>query len=361
MTQQTTDTGEQTAIVQPGNTGPTRDELVAALDGIDLDAPDPGAHAEKPPAGDAGVPPPTTGQPAGGLPPPAAPPAEPDIVRLVRERDAREADRLAKQSDGDRLLAEARAQADRIIEEARQRADTEARATRDQFARDLRERPLATIKGSGIDANRLVSDVVSEESPEFRRTQALETEARAAREDARKATETSAATQKAIEAQDQRIAAWHRSQLEDQAVSIGAAQAPKFMAAVNAAVAAQRAVGFEVDARTIFLARAHAAADIIKASNGVASPANVVQYLEWWASQPATGAQAAPGTEGAGSPGAQGAPTTAATGKANGTSRTLSAAGASERRSQPKPLDELSARDARAELAAIADEVLRAK
>jgi cell division septum initiation protein DivIVA len=270
------------------------------------------------------------------------------VVRQIRAREKAEQTRAEARSEADQLRVEARAEAAKILQEARDAAVRDAQAAREAFARDFREKPLSAIRGAGIDPGRLVSDVTAEGTPEFERQRAAEARILAAEARAQKAEDAAGGAHKAIEAQQEQIAAWHRQQAEREFVGLVPSTSALHRAADEASKALAN-IGVAQSREQILIQRAHAAADTIKAAGGVASPSNVVQYLEWEASQRLTPAQGAQATA------------TEPTGRANGTTRTLSAAGASERRSAPKPMDELSPREQRALLVAEADAVLRGK
>lgn len=355
MTQPATDTSlETTGTAAPGTEGASRADLLAALEGVPLEAPaaDPAAP-ETPPTGAPAAPTtPPAAAPGGTSPDPDPDANAPEVVRQIRAREKAEQTRAEARSEADRVREEARAEAQRILDNAREQAARDAAAAREEFARQFREKPLDALTRAGIDKARLVTDVATEDTPEFRLRRQQEDALRAADERARKAEEAAGAAVKGLEATQAQISAWHRQQAEQQVVGLVKADSPLFKA-VDAAAAALANLGVVQSREDILLQRAHAAADAIKAAGGVASPANVVQYLEWEASR----------RLGAGTPAPQvaGATPSEPTGRANGTTRTLSAAGASERRSAPKPIEEMSAREQRDELAAIAEAALRGK
>ncbi len=352
---------ETTGAAAPGTDGATRADLLAALEGVDLTVPpEPGADAPAPQTPPTGAPAAPTTQPAspGGASPTPDPDADaPDVVRQIRAREKAEQTRAEARTEAEQIRAEAKAEAERWRTEAREAGAREAREAREAWAKQFREAPLAAIKGAGIDTARLVADVTGEDTPEFRLRRAQEDQLRAADERARKAEEAATAATTAVQTQAQQMAAWHRQQAEQQVIGLVKSDGQLHKAA-EAASAALAAIGVAQSRDEILLARAHAAADTIKAAGGVASPANVVQYLEWETSRRLGSPNGANGTTSA-----QGAGTTATepTGRANGTTRTLSAAGASERRSAPKPIDELTPREQRDLLVAEAEAALRGK
>jgi hypothetical protein len=364
----------QTGNVTPENelpadfNGASRDELLAALNGVDIaneGTPQPG-EAKSPPTpeivarvtksdktADANAAPQAAGAP------PAAPDLEnaPPLVREILERQAKQAERdaqaRASQSEAARLVEDAKAraqqEADKIIADARAKADAEYRAKLAQV-----QDPHSMLQGLDVDARRRALETLAL-SPEQARLMKLEGELAELRKVA-PAAQTALEEYKKIDQQRQeQMAAAQRAQTEQMYLGEVKDKAPTLRGIAEEAAAHLAKLGVTKSADSILLERGHAAADFINGVNAeairrgekrVASVQEVVQYLEWEASRkaspPVAGGTAAKQPT-AGRPG----------------SRTVTNGSASERRASPKPIREMTAAEERQALIDVAEEAIK--
>jgi len=338
---------ETPAVVDQSAQPAGRDDLIAALEGVDLAAaaeetPEQVQAAQTKAAADAVA--------------AADKPAEdntPEVVRLIRAREQAQKVRDEGKSAADQLLEQARADADRIRAEARETAQREAQAEIQRQLAGLREKPMEAIQRIGWKPQDLVDSVVREGDPQWQALQQIRAEQAKLAERAQTAEEKAASVETLAKQQAEYWQQQQRAAAERDFVAISA-QSP-IKAVAEQYVQAAKMLGQQLTVEQVLINQAHAAADTIKAAGGVASPQNVLQYLEYMAQQSAGDA--------AGSP--SGTATQVATqtkqvptGRANG-SRTLSAAGASDRRSAPKPIHEMTAAEERAALIEEANAAMR--
>lgn len=346
-TEQTTDTTQAT---DPGLSGPGRDELVAALEGIDLEA----AANETPEQVQAAQAAADAAKVAGT--PPADDANVPEVVRLIRAREQAQKVRDEGKSAAETMLAEARAQAEQIKAEMIAQAKAEAQAIARQQLEHLRSKPLEAIKQIGWNTQDLVDQVTREGDPQWQAMQALRAQQEQFGNQVKTAEERATAAETAAKQYAEQIQLAQRAAAEQEFLGLATQQAPSVRKAAEefARVASQN--GMPMTAEQVMIRRAHEAADAIKAAGRVATPATVVQYLEYVTAQSMGGGavgQVADTTQQAAA-----SQNSRPTGRANGT-RTLSAAGASERRSAPKPIHDMSPAEERQALAEAAAEAMR--
>lgn len=331
--------------------GPSRDALIAELAGLDLaaeglaPATGPGMRREldeAPPAPAAAPPAAAPAPAAAGGEAPKQEDDEPEIARILRQRAEAQRAREAE-------LATGKSAAEKLVEEARQRAEAEAerivaaaRAKADAELATLRERPLDAIKRIGWTGNRLVDEVVREGTPEWRAQKELEA-ANAAQ--AKRLEELAATVGGLTKAQEQFV---------EQQRAAGRARAEEiFLSHANA----EKAPNLHLlhGSPEAVLALAHKTAAELGLTD-VASIPKIAQYLEYEAAKKVAAIRAQGAPEGQRQVGAT---STAPAGRANG-SRTLSSSLASERRAEPRSLEELSPREQRKALVEEAEAAMTA-
>ena len=265
---------------------------------------------------------------------PAAVPGEPKIAALIRAREAAQKEREAGVSEAEALRAAAREESAKILADARAAAKAEIEAERTRFRKQFADSPLKTFEEFGVDKKKLVDEVGMEGSAEWRAIQE-------ARRDA-EATRAELAELKAWRAEQGEAA--KKAQEREQQASLEA---------VNRTFLTQHATPEKAPLlrklpEHVLLTWAHDTAAKWRAQNIPFVDADVAEYLEHQlgGNGPSTSQQV--GTASGSAP----------KGKANG-SRTPSAAGASERRSSPKPIHEMTAAEERAALIAEYEEAAR--
>lgn len=345
-TEQTTDTTQAT---DAGISGPGRDELVAALEGIDLEA----AANETPEQVQAAQAAADKAKVAGEATPPAD---EPEVVRLIRAREQAQKVRDEGKSAAETMLAEARAEAERIKAEMIAQAKAEAQAIARQQLEALRTKPLEAIKQIGWNTQDLVDQVTREGDPQWQAMQQLRAQQEQIGNQVKTAEERAAAAEAAAKQHVEQLAMAQRAAAEQEFLGLATQQAPSVRKAAEEFARVASMNGIPTTPEQVMIRRAHEAADAIKATGRVATPATVVQYLEYVTAQSMGGG--AVGQVADTSQQAAAAQNSRPTGRANGT-RTLHAAGASERRSAPKPIHDMSPAEERQALAEAAAEAMR--
>jgi hypothetical protein len=345
-TEQTTDTAQAT---DHGVSGPGRDELVAALEGIDLEA----AANETPEQVQAAQAAADAAKVAA-----AAPPAdEPEVVRLIRAKEQAQKVRDEGKSAADQYLADAKAEGERIKAEMIAQAKAEAQAIARQQLEHLRSKPLEAIKQIGWNTQDLVDQVTREGDPQWQAMQALRAQQEQFGNQVKTAEERAAAAEAAAKQYTAQVEEAQRVAAEHEFMGLATAdRAPSFRKAAETFVQSAKAMGLNVTPEQVMIQRAHEAARTIRQAGGVATPAAVVQYLEYVTTQQTGGG--AVGQVADTSQQAAATQNSRPTGRANGT-RTLSAAGASERRGSPKPIHEMTPAEERQALADVALEAMR--
>jgi hypothetical protein len=347
-TEQTTDTTQAT---DTGISGPGRDELVAALEGIDLEA----AANETPEQVQAAQAAADAAKVAGTQPADDA--NVPEVVRLIRAREQAQKVRDEGKSAADTLLSEARAEGERIKAEMIAQAKAEAQAIARQQLEQLRSKPLEAIKQIGWNTQDLVDQVTREGDPQWQAMQQLRAQQEQFGNQVKTAEERAKAAEEAAKAYTVQVEEAQRIAAEHEFMGLATAdRAPSFRKAAESFVQSAKAMGLNVTHEQVMIQRAHEAARDIRKAGGVATPATVVQYLEYVTAQSMGGGavgQVVDTTQQAAA-----SQNSRPTGRANGT-RTLSAAGASERRSAPKPIHDMSPAEERQALAEAAAEAMR--
>ena len=361
--EQPTTTHVQTeAVVDPSVTewtGPSREELIKAMDSAAADdtetsaepaaqtKPDTSEHADKSKA--AAPPPAAEDKPDAGGETAKTDGEEqlPKLARLLREREKA---RAAEDSPAERIKAEparaiegARAEAQKIIEQAR----AEAESLREQTRKRLAASPRDVLRELNADPQTVVDDLAREGTPEWRAVQAAQRELEQLRAKVAEFDSFKADIQRYRE-EGQRAAADARRQQAEQAF-------------LSAAASAERCPSlhalYEPDE---ILAKAWRVIDLIRSETGrTPTDPEIAEYLEYQATgrlgRLREGQSAATTT---GSAAEKGAPK-AGNGKPPAGSRTLNAASASERRAGPRPISEMSPEEQRAALIEEAEAALR--
>ena len=326
--EQTNETTEETTTADEG--GASRDELLAAVreaggtESVDVAAEEEAAKA------------------AGGEPAKEAP-AEPDedakIQAILEKRQKTHAELQGAQSRAERLLQEAEQRAQKLIDEARERAQREAEETRERLRLDFKARPGEVLRQFGT-PDEITDAVMREGTPEARALAKAEAEARAARE----------------EAKDGRAAREELAQFKKEL-------AQEKQAAQEAQVRYEYLSKHATPEKTPYLHARYEPEEIFQKSVALAhewarggaqykvdfDDGTIAAYLERESKKRFTSlSDSSPAKQvPAGAPAKE--PGNAPKVSANG-SRTLSAAAGSERRTSPRPLNELSPQEARDEL-----------
>lgn len=294
-----------TAPAAEGNTS-ERDAMIAAVEGLPDDAA-PEGEASKPKPSD----------PAKPVDAPAEPEPTSKIALAIRAREQAQKTRDQGKADAEQLLADTKAQAQKeaaqILSDARKTAEREAAEWRSRF----KASPLKALNEQGIDHKVLVDEVSREGSAEWQAQKRLEKELEEVRAENKGFKAWQEEQQKAIDAHAQRQVQEARQQTEKQFVSL---------------IPEGAALRTLYDEREI-LDKAHALADEYREKTGDVAPLEDLRdYLEEQASKRLASIRTEPPS---------GNNVSAAKPKANGP-RTPSASSASERRTSPKPVYDMS-------------------
>lgn len=321
MPEETQETTNESALA-------TRDELLAAV------------AAEKAAGGtDETAPTEPVAAPVEGEPPAAAAPVEPDpdakLAEILKRREEGHAKRRDAEAYADQIRRQADAEKQRLIEEAR----AEAKRTADAELADLRAKfrasPTETLRALGS-PDEITDAVMREGTPEARALAKAQEEARLAREEAREGkTAREELSQMRQEIQQERHAAV-RAQTMNEYLSAHASQekAPYMHARWDAD---------EIFERSVSIAKTWAADGLVYKKDF--DDGDVAMYLERQSKERFTKTvpTAAQQVSAAGSATSQGVATKVT---ANGT-RTLAASAGSERRTSPRPFNEMNADEQR--------------
>lgn len=315
------ETNEQTVSTEAAPEASERDALIAAVDGLEPEAP----------ANDDGAPPPEPK--AAKKDEPAVDEAMNKVGAVLRAREQAQKEREEAQALKTKIIEEAQATKAQILAEAKAEAAKFIEEQRATFQAKFREKPLQAINEFGIDRARLVDEVTREGSPEWQAQKRQE----AALEEARKETAELKAWREKQEAEAKAN--------EERRIQYGRAQTEKAFVALVPEGSALRALYDESE----IVAKGHALADAYNKKTGeVATLEELRDYMEEQAAKKlATIRGEQPGTSvSAGKP------------KANGP-RVSSAASASERRTSPKPIRDMSPDEEYEALKAAAADAMR--